>query len=449
MQSPLVYVIIINWNGREHLEACFQSLRASTYGNARFLLVDNASTDGSVAYVEEVFGDDERLEILALPENRGWSGGNNAGILHARAAGADYLFLLNNDTATASDALQVLVDRMEASPSLGALAPRMVLFDQPEILNSVGLTVSVIGAAWDIGIGRIDGPRWHESEPVAGVCGGAMFLRAKALDKAGLLPEDFEIYLDDLDLCLRIWTAGYTIERCAGALVRHKFSATMGTGPRARYKYYLNTRNRFRILLRHFPSAAAPQVLPRVIVGELRALGRAVLSGAFWRVLAHARAWGSALAYGPAALRFRRAHPAMDSPAFWPLVASTSLFCPALRLPVKGWYPPLERDGRRLYPMARRAWANLPEGTLQVSLVNCYPAAGAAHITLFHNDAPLGALEAESEAEAAFDVDAGTLLVVAESLFPMEMTGEAADTGAWLQLRYNGEPLPLPTATEP
>ncbi len=444
MQSPLVYVIIINWNGREHLEACFQSLLASTYPNAVFLLVDNASSDGSVAYVEQNFGDDERVAVLALPENRGWSGGNNAGIHRARAAGSDYLFLLNNDTATAPDALQLLVDQMVADASLGALAPRMVLFDQPELLNSVGLTLSIIGAAWDTGIGRIDGPQWHTPESVVGVCGGALFLRARVLDDTGLLPENFEIYLDDLDLCLRIWSAGHRIQRCAGAVVRHKFSATMGEGARTRYKYYLNTRNRFRIVLRHFPASALPIIVPRLLLGECRALGRAMLSGNFWRLGVHCRAWLSALAYLPAAWRYRRANHVSDSSPFWPMVVRSPLFCPALQLPVAGWYPQESWQGAPVSPMAACAWLEIPPGTLQVSLVNCYPAISDARITLSHSDCPLATLESNGTSEATIEVEGGMIRIVAESIFPLETTGAPADRGAWLRLRHNGRDLVPP-----
>src|SRR5690554_139516 len=99
MNKPLVYVVIINWNGREHLDVCFTTLLASDYPNVRFLLLDNASTDGSVAYVRERFGHDDRVCWLACKENYGWSGGNNLGIQAALEAGAAYVFLLNNDIA--------------------------------------------------------------------------------------------------------------------------------------------------------------------------------------------------------------------------------------------------------------------------------------------------------------------------------------------------------------
>ena len=441
MNTPLVYVIVINWNGREHLEACFASLLLSTCANIVFLLVDNASTDGSADFVRERFGPDPRIEFLVLARNLGWSGGNNAGIRRALEAGADYIFLLNNDTATDAKAIQTLVSAMEADSSLGALAPRMVLFDQPEILNSVGLRMSLIGAAWDIGIGRLDGPPWHRPEPVIGACGGACFLRASALSKTGLLPEDFEIYLDDLDLCLRIWSAGYRVWSCPEAVVRHKFSATMGEGTRARHKYYLNTRNRFRILLRHFPLRSAPRVLPRLIAGEARAMGRGLLSGEAWRVPAHLRAWLAALAYLPRAWRFRCTRPRSGPPAFWPLIAESPIFCPEVVLPDRGWYPPITFAGERLRPMPRHATVSLSAGPLQVRLVNCYPASGAARITLHAGDTLLGSLTAETSAEACFDVPDGPLTVTAGSAFLMEDTGALYDAGAWLQLTRDGVPL--------
>ncbi len=441
MNPPRVYVIIVNWNGREHLDACLGSLLASTMESVAFLFVDNASSDGSVAFVRERFGADPRVEILGLELNRGWSGGNNAGIGRALEAGADYIFLLNNDTSTESGALESMVSTMENDETLGALAPRMVLFDQPEILNSVGLYLSVIGAAWDRGIGRLDSARWHEPVPVIGACGGALFLRASTLAKTGLLPEDFEIYLDDLDLCLRIWSAGFWIRTCPEAIIRHKFSATMGQGARARHKYYLNTRNRFRIVLRHFPLVRLSRVLPLLLVGELRAMGRAVLSGEVARVPAHFKAWCSALAYLPEARRFRRAQPALPAPSYWSLVLDTPLFCPEVVLPEQGWYPPVTLKGERLRPVACHATVEVSAGPLQVRLVNCYPAPGLARLSIYSEDGCLATLETADAAELQLDFSGGMLTFRAESTFYLEDTGAAHDTGAWLQVTRDGVPV--------
>ncbi|GMW02231.1 MAG: glycosyl hydrolase [Candidatus Hydrogenedentota bacterium] len=335
MTPPLVHVLVINWNGMEHVEECFSSLLATTYSNVRFVLVDNASTDGSPEFVQEHFGHDSRVEFLRLPENRGWSGGNNAGIERALEAGADYVLLLNNDTWVAPSAVEMLVRAGEAYPGTGAFAPKMLLYDNPRLINSMGIECSIIGVGWDLGLGQPDGPKWDVPRQVLGVCGGAAFFRTSILRKTGLLPTDFEIYLDDLDLCLRIWDLGSEVWTCPGAVVRHKFSATMGKGKRARRKYYLNTRNRMRLMLRHFPRRRAAAILAAFAHGEAKALGRAMLDRQLWKILAHLRAWISSLLYIPAARRMRRIwrDKGMGNCRFWPLVRTDCLFPQNIRMP--------------------------------------------------------------------------------------------------------------------
>lgn len=441
MNPPLVYVIIINWNGLEHLDACLSSLFATTWQNVHFLLVDNGSSDGSVSFVQERFPEESRLEILALDTNRGWSGGNNDGMERALEAGADYILLLNNDTWTDPLALEALVDAMAAHPEVGALAPRMLLFDQPDLINSVGLILSEVGAAWDRGIGRFDSPQWHEPVPVIGACGGALFLRASTLEKAGLLPEDFEIYFDDLDLCLRIQAAGYQIQTCPTAVVHHKFSATMGTGRRARRKYYLNTRNRFRVLLRHRAARELLSTFPRIAVGEARAIGRGLLSGEAWRVFAHLRAWIAALAYVPAAWRYRQAAPGSRLGGSSALIVREPAFCPVVVLPERGWYPPQVWEGIEIRPVARRAILEVSAGPLQVRLVNCYPALGLARVSLHSEGRCLAVLETDDAAESRLDFAGGVLTFQSESTFLLEDTGAAHDIAAWLQVTRDGQSL--------
>ncbi|MFA6243381.1 MAG: glycosyltransferase family 2 protein, partial [Candidatus Hydrogenedentales bacterium] len=374
MTQPLVHVLVINWNGIEHLNDCFTSLLACDYPNVRIVLLDNGSTDDSVKFVLDKFGVDPRVEIVELGANLGWSPGNNAGIERAIAAHADYVFLLNNDTWTAPDAVTKLVEFAEAHPKVGAVAPKMLMFNQPHLLNSVGVACSIVGVGWDEGLGRIDGPRWNESKPVLGVCGGAMFLRCSALRKAGLLPIDFEIYLADLDLCLRIWSAGFEARNCPAAVVRHKFSATMGQGARARHKYYLNTRNRLRLILRNFPVSQFPSVAFAYAMSECRAVGRAALSREWWRIAAHLRSWADALAYVGEAMKGRKALRRIGSNPnrFWPMLQRRQLFFPGTEFPEDGWYAARKLKGISVRPMSQRATLAANGGPLRIILVNCY-----------------------------------------------------------------------------
>ncbi|MBI5092263.1 MAG: glycosyltransferase family 2 protein [Candidatus Hydrogenedentes bacterium] len=433
---PLVHVLVINWNGLKHLRECFDSLAACTYSNAKFILLDNASEDESAAFVRDTYRNDPRVEILVLPRNLGWSGGNNAGLSRALEYNADYVFLLNNDTVTAPDAIERLVEMAESRPEIGALAPKMLLYDAPGIINSVGLACSIIGGCWDVGLGRLDAPRWNVRRRVAGACGGACFLRVSALRKTGLLPEEFEIYLDDLDLCLRIWNAGYEVWSCPEAAVRHKFSATMGEGERAQRKYYLNTRNRFWLIGRNFPLSHAVPIKLATILGESRALGRAVLDREWWKLGAHAKAWSAAVGYWPQAMaeRRRRRREGQRGCRFWGLIELGTLFFPGAEFPLDGWYAERTVRGCRCRPMSHHARLTVTSGSLRVTHMNCYPQLGPTEIQLLQGGSVVATLATRDADTVLLDVEAGTLEFRADRIFDAELTGERVDIGGWIRV---------------
>lgn len=434
MKAPLVYVLVVNWNGREYLEACFSSLLAGSYENVRFLLVDNGSRDGSADFVRERYGRDGRVEVIECGKNLGWSGGNNVGIRHAITAGAEYVFLLNNDTVTSADAIARLVETAERRPDIGALAAKMVFHDYPDLINSLGVECSIIGCGWDRGFGRLDAPRWNDPCPVIGVCGGACFLRTVALARTGLFPEDFQIYLDDLDLCLRLWNAGYEIWTCPQAVVRHKFGMTMGQSEQYRRKYYLNVRNRFRLIVRNFPWWRMPLIKPVLAYGECRAIGRAALDGEFWKVGAHVRAWASIMGYFPRAFaahldQWRRG---LGRCRFWKLVRKDRLFFPGVELPQDGWYAQWTVNGRRVCPISTRAWKQTQGGPLRITHVNCYPRLGETDIEVRVNGVAVASLKSRDRDATVIEVSPGRIEFISKRIFYAEDTGEAADFGGWV-----------------
>jgi len=439
--GPLVYVLVINWNGHAHLEECFTSLLESTYENVRFLLIDNASADDSVQFTEDRFGADPRVEILECPTNLGWSGGNNAGIEFARERHADYIFLLNNDTTIDSKCIEHLVHHAKQNPALGALAPKILMYDCPNILNSIGLQASRIGAAWDIGIGRLDAPEWNQEQDVLGVCGAACFLRVEALAKTGLLPEDFEIYLDDLDLCLRIWNAGYTIRTCPEAVVRHKFSASMGEGKRAQRKYYLNTRNRLRVVLRNYPASSALPIGWAYDMGELRAIGRALLNADFARIWAHKRSWLSGLLYLPTAMRERRRRKSLGihTCRFWNLISKHDSFFPGTEFPQSGWYVSIVEQGKTLRPMSKHATFEHEGGPLHLELVNRYPTLPTLAVSIRSEGELVASLTSTEKPRATLDLPKSTLHFEADRILKTEDTGERVDIGGWFAIESQEE----------
>jgi GT2 family glycosyltransferase len=434
MESPLVYVLVINWNGLEHLRECFETLLAGTYERCRFLLLDNGSDDDSVVFVRETFGHDDRVEVVELGENLGWSRGNNVGLERAIADGADYALLLNNDTAIAADCIEQLVAMGGEQQDLGAIAPKMMLYDHPDLLNSLGLECSVIGSCGDRGLGRLDGPKWETSEPVVGVCGGAFLVRVTALWKSGLLPTDFDIYLDDLDLSLRMWNAGYDIATCPGAIVHHKFSATMGTGEQYRRKYYLNTRNRMRIPVLNFPIERRGEAMRAFVRGECKALGRASLDGELWKIGVHLRSWAS-LWSSRAELRSERSTRRADGLLecrFWDLVRKDRLYFEGAEFPEQGWYPPRTIQGRKVQPISRAATVDVAPGPLRVTHANCYPRLGPTEVDVVAAGEHVATLSTLSVEDVELAVPGGSITFRAGRIFDADDTGERADFGGWV-----------------
>ncbi|MFP6583649.1 MAG: glycosyltransferase family 2 protein [Candidatus Hydrogenedentota bacterium] len=427
-----MHVLIINWNGLEHLPACFDSLVESAYANAKFILLDNDSDDGSVEFVKETYPDESRVEILKLDSNLGWSGANNVGMQAALDANADYVLLLNNDTRVEPDFLEHLVEMAESDKNIAALSPRILMYDEPQIINSLGLEASVIGAGWDTAIGRVDNPCWDTQKPILGVCGAAMFLRVKALRKTGLLPENFGIYLDDLDLCLRIWKAGYNIHLCYASVVFHKFSATMGGAKQSHKKYYLNTRNRTRIAIRHFPISRWPYIDLKFFIGECKALGRGALNGDYWKFPVHLRTWLDALLYLPIGLKFRitQKRSRKGENDIWSMITKDKLFFPGVQFPKNGFYPETTLDDENWRPMARCASFQHEGGGLSLRLHPSSP----GPITLTDTDGATYTISPEDSAAKHFDFVRGEISIETHALTKVETQHRVRDIGAWLAI---------------
>jgi hypothetical protein len=263
-----------------------------------------------------------------------------------------------------------------------------------------------------------------------------MFIRCEALRRTGLFPTDFEIYLDDLDLCLRIWDAGYEIWSCPAAVIRHKFSATMGEGARARRKYYLNTRNRIRLILRNFPGRRLPKTMAWYAIAEARAVGRALRDGEPWRVAAHARSWCSGLGYlrSTVAARAARKRNGLTWGAFWPLVRTDLMFFEGTEFPQSGWYVSRRINGREYRPMSAKAWCEAPAGSLTIRHANPYPRLGATHVEVRVAGAPLAELKTGDMGEVTLQAPGGRVEFVSHRVFEAEETGERVDLGGWIAL---------------
>jgi GT2 family glycosyltransferase len=330
-QLPYVCVVVINWNGRRFLTRCFDSLHSLDYPSVGLILVDNGSEDGSVELVKERYPD---VKIVANPTNLGFCRACNQGIREAINDGARYVVLLNNDTEVEERWLSELVKAAEARPGVGALSSKILFMEHRNIVNSTGLCCSVIGNAWDRGIGQPNGEHWDEPTAVLGASGGALFLRTDAVKKVGPLPK-FGIYLEDMDISLRLWDAGYEIRYVPTAVLYHHFSATMGEKKNVWRKEFLNARNRFRLIMRQFPISRLPSIAANLLKYEAKAVGRPIKERKYWKSRAEIAAIVAAIAYVPDAVveRCKRLLSGRWRCKFWDMIDKERGFFEGFTLP--------------------------------------------------------------------------------------------------------------------
>jgi GT2 family glycosyltransferase len=242
---PAVSIIVLNYNGREDTLACLRSLEHLTYPNVSVIVVDNASSDGSVDAIRAAH---PQMILIETGANLGFTGGNNIGIKHALDHGADYIMLLNNDTIAAPDMLNLMVEVMEADSSIGVTGPMIYYYSSPETIWSAGGQID-----WKHGITSMIGVNEEDKSQfgltprqVDFVTGCALLVRRNVWEKVGLLDDKFFMYYEETEWCVRASRAGYRIVHVPQAMLWHKISLEeRAASPRT---YYYMTRNRLLFL---------------------------------------------------------------------------------------------------------------------------------------------------------------------------------------------------------
>jgi GT2 family glycosyltransferase len=257
---PLASIIIPNWNGAPFLPACLDSLRRQSYPRFEVLVVDNASTDGSVALIER---DYPEVRLVRLPTNRGLTGGVNAGI---HAARGEVIALLNNDTEADPDWLSELLRALEADPEAGMAASKMLLFDRRDLIHSAGDVYGVDGLPGNRGVWQKDEGQFDGTRRVFGACGGAAAYRRAMLEEIGLFDEAFFMYCEDVDMAWRAQLAGYPCAFAPRAIVYHRLSATGG----GRIASYYTGRNTIYVIAKDVPTSLLRRHWQQILCAQLR-----------------------------------------------------------------------------------------------------------------------------------------------------------------------------------
>jgi len=246
--KPLVFVLIVNWNGKDDTLACLASLKNISYPSYKIIVIDNASSDGSAAAIRRAF---PHVETIENHENRRFAAANNQGIQRALAAGAAFVLLLNNDTEVAPDFLDELVHAARQRPDIGMTGPKIYYHHDPQRLWSAGGEIVLWkGRTAHLGLRQMDGPRWMAAGEVGYLTGCALLCTRACIARVGGLDESYYIYGEDADWCMRARQAGFRCWFVPTARVWHKISASSGGGLTP-FKAYHKVRSSFLFFRRH------------------------------------------------------------------------------------------------------------------------------------------------------------------------------------------------------
>ena len=237
-------MVVLNWNGKQVIETCLQSLQEQTYQPIEMIVVDNASTDDSADVVRMKF---PQARLIVTERNLGFGGGNNVGI---RASLGAYIMMLNNDTRLNPNCIEELKKSIQKDKKYGACASKILLEFEDNLIDAAGIAVCPDGLS--IGRGRLEkGDRFDEEVEVFFASDCACLYRREMLEEIGLYDEDFFAYADETDMGWRAQGAGWKCIYNPKAVVYHFHSASSGTY--SPFKAFLVERNRIWVAMKNFP----------------------------------------------------------------------------------------------------------------------------------------------------------------------------------------------------
>ena len=250
MQEPRVTVLVLNNNRPADCRACLASLAHSQYRNRRTTLLNHGAAPQALgaAYPD--------LRVVDVTENRGYAGNNNLGISLALEDRADWIFVLNEDTVVDAECLDRLVAAGVADARVGMVGPLLYHADEPAVIQSAGGTLSP--RTWrtaHAGRNEADRGQFAGIRSVDWVSGCAVLVRREVVEQIGLLDEQFFVYWEDVDWCLRARRAGWRVVLEPRARVWHK-GVQRDYQPPPSVTYY-SARNRFLLLTKHRAPVAA------------------------------------------------------------------------------------------------------------------------------------------------------------------------------------------------
>lgn len=269
-ENPTVSIIIPNYNGKHFLADCFNSLSNQSYSYFEVIMVDNASSDGSVEFTTENF---PKVKIIANSENRGFSKAVNQG---AKLSKSEFLAILNNDTLVDSRWLEEFIEFTRINHDFGSCQSKILLYTDKEAVNTVGNEIFFLGQGWSGGYGK---PEWlfNDIKEVTYCSGASMFIKRTVLEEVGYFDdEEVFMYHDDLDLGWRLLLYGYKNYLVPQSIVFHKYQYG-----RNRKKYYLLEVSRFVSIIKYYELKTIISILPAFLTLEFGVICYSLTGGWF------------------------------------------------------------------------------------------------------------------------------------------------------------------------
>ena len=293
MAAPSVSIVIVTWNAKSVVQQCLPSVVATDYPEFEIIVADNASTDGTAAWIAR---EHPSVKIVRHPDNWRFCRGNNAALPHATG---EFVVLLNNDVEVPPGWLWPLVDAATAAPDVAAVQPKMLQYDDHDRFEYAGAAGGYLDrAGYPFTRGRLfdtmerDRGQYDDARDVFWATGAALLLRRSALDAVGLLDERFEMHMEEIDLCWRLQRHGYRVRVAPQSAVYHIGGASLPSS--SPQKTYYNFRNSLLMLYKNLSPSAWRRTLPVRLACDAAALGRTLAHGQLQDAKAIVRAYRDA-----------------------------------------------------------------------------------------------------------------------------------------------------------
>jgi GT2 family glycosyltransferase len=266
-EFPLVYIIVLSWNGKADTLECLESIQNLAYPNAKILVVDNASEDGTAETVRSLF---PWVELICNDSNLRFAGGNNVGIRYSLKRAADYVLLLNNDTVVDRDFLTQLVQKAEEQKQIGIVGPKVYYFGESKRIWFAGGRIEWWkGWISHIGIREADECQYDIVKSVDYITGCCMLVKREVIRAVGTLDEKFHLYGEDVDWCIRARQAGFKVVYVPSSHIWHKVSTSSG-GQLSWFKNWNKLKSRLRLMSLYAHWYQWPTILIGVLVEAIQ-----------------------------------------------------------------------------------------------------------------------------------------------------------------------------------